>query len=185
MKVITIGLVQTKVSDIPALNVKKTIKFIKQAVKKGARIICLQELFQTPYFPQRTGEIKSKYAEFIPGTTTEIMKNLAKKLRVAIVVPIFERTNEGKYFNTVVVFGHNGKILGKYRKIHIPNDPGFYEKEYFEQGDLGYKIFKTKFGNFAVLICYDQWFPEAATLSATRSKAIGTMLGRHLCADTP
>ena len=99
-------------------------------------------------------------------------------------MPIFERTNEGKYFNTVVVFGHNGKILGKYRKIHIPNDPGFYEKEYFEQGDLGYKIFKTKFGNFAVLICYDQWFPEAARMARLAGAeiifyptAIGNIIG--------
>lgn len=162
MKFITIGLVQTKVSNNIALNVKKTAKLIKQAAKRGAKIICLQELFQIPYFPQRRGEKKSKYAEPIPGSTTKIIQSLAKELGVVIIVPLFERAKNGRYFNTAAVFDHKGKMLGKYHKIHIPHDPGFYEKDYFEQGDLGYKIFKTKFGTFAVLICFDQWFPEAA-----------------------
>ncbi len=162
MKSVTIGLVQTKVSTNVITNVEKTVALIRQAAKGGAQIICLQELFQTPYFPQKQGESKSKYAEAIPGFTTEAMKNLAKDLGVVIVVPLYEHAKNGKYFNTAVVFDDKGKELGKYHKIHIPHDPGFYEKDYFEHGKLGYKIFKTKFGSFAVLICYDQWFPEAA-----------------------
>ncbi len=164
-KSVTIGLIQTKVSDNIVLNVEKTIGLIKKSAKAGAQIICLQELFQTPYFPQKQGEKKSKYAELVPGETTEAMRKLAKELGVVIIVPIFEQTKDGHYFNTAVVFDQKGKMLGKYHKIHIPHDPGFYEKEYFEHGDLGYKIFKTKFGTFSVLICYDQWFPEAARMA--------------------
>ncbi len=161
-KIVTIGLVQSKVSaDIPA-NVVKTVKMIRQAAKRGAQIICLQELFQTPYFPRRRGEKKNKYAETIPGYTTKIMSALARELGVVIIVPIFEKAKNGKYYNTAVVMSEKGKMLGKYHKVHIPHDPGFYEKDYFEHGESGYKIFKTKFGTFAVLICYDQWFPEAA-----------------------
>src|SRR3989338_7388058 len=165
MKYVTIGLVQTKVGENIPSNIDKTVKLIKQAAKSGAKIICLQELFQTPYFPQKQGERKSKYAESIPGPTTKIMGNLAKELGIVLIVPIFEHTKNGHHFNTAVAFDEKGKILGKYHKIHIPHDPSFYEKEYFENGDLGYKIFKTKFGNFAVLICYDQWFPEAARIA--------------------
>ncbi len=161
-KFVTIGLVQSRVSKDIRANVKKTQKMIRQAAKKGAQIVCLQELFQTPYFPQRRGESKNKYAETIPGPTTEMMRKLAKELGVVIIVPIFEKQKNGKYYNTAVVFDEKGKMLGKYHKIHIPHDPGFYEKDYFEEGEQGYKIFKTKFGTFAVLICYDQWFPEAA-----------------------
>ena len=161
-KIITIGLIQSKVSvDINA-NVQKTVKMIRQAAKKGAQIICLQELFQTPYFPQWEKMEKNKYAESVPGSTTTIMQSLAKELGVVIVVPIYEKENDGKFYNTAVVFDEKGKMLGKYHKIHIPHDPGFYEKDYFEEGQNGYKIFKTKFGTFAVLICFDQWFPEAA-----------------------
>ncbi len=190
MKFITIGLVQTKVGHNTALNIEKTVKLIKQAAKQGAKIICLQELFQTPYFPQRRGEKKSKYAEPIPGSTTKIIRSLAKELGVVIIVPLFERAKNGRYFNTAAVFDHKGKMLGKYHKIHIPHDPGFYEKDYFEQGDLGYKIFKTKFGTFAVLICFDQWFPEAAR--AVRLKgaeiifyptAIGDIIGYQAESD--
>ena len=161
-KIITIGLIQSKVSVDINTNVQKTVKMIRQAAKKGAQIICLQELFQTPYFPQWEKMEKNKYAESVPGSTTTIMQSLAKELGVVIVVPIYEKENDGKFYNTAVVFDEKGKMLGKYHKIHIPHDPGFYEKDYFEEGQNGYKIFKTKFGTFAVLICFDQWFPEAA-----------------------
>jgi agmatine deiminase len=161
-KLVTIGLVQSKVSADISSNVTKTEKMVRQAAKKGAQIICLQELFQTPYFPQREGEKKDKYAETIPGPTTTIMSKLAKELGVVIIVPLFEKAKNGKYYNTAVVYNTDGKSLGQYHKVHIPHDPGFYEKDYFEHGQEGYKIFKTKFGTFAVLICYDQWFPEAA-----------------------
>lgn len=165
MKLVTIGLVQTKVSNNIDVNVGKTVKLIEQAAKKGAQIVCLQELFQTIYFPQAQGLNKSDFAETVPGPTSTVMKNLAKKLGIVLIVPIYEKAKNGKFYNTAVVFDQNGESLGQYRKVHIPQDPGFYEKDYFEASDSGYKIFKTKFGNFAVLICYDQWFPEAARLA--------------------
>ena len=160
-KFVTVGLVQSRVSDSRAANLQKTAKLITQAAKKGAQIIALQELFQTPYFPQRQKEDRDKFAERIPGTTSTFMQKLAKQLGVVLIVPMYEKLGK-KFYNTAVVFDEQGKTLGKYHKIHIPHDPGFYEKEYFEEGQNGYKLFKTKFGTFAVLICFDQWFPEAA-----------------------
>jgi len=160
-KYITIGLIQSKVSDNISANIRKTEKMIRQAVRKGAQIICLQELFQTPYFPQWEKMNKNNFAESIPGPTSKIMQQLAKNLGVTLIVPMYERLGN-KFYNTAVVFSKQGKNIGKYHKIHIPHDPGFYEKEYFEQGSQGYKIFTVGGVKFAVLICYDQWFPEAA-----------------------
>jgi predicted amidohydrolase len=162
MKKVTVAAIQSKVSGDIESNVAKTEKMIRQAAKKGAKIICLQELFQTPYFPQWQKQDKHKYSEPVPGPTTEKMKNLAKELGVIIIVPIYEKASNGKFYNTAVVFNEQGKTLGKYHKNHIPHDPGFYEKEYFEEGQNGYTIFNSKYGKFAVLICFDQWFPEAA-----------------------
>lgn len=159
---VTVAGIQSKISPNLDANLRKTVKLIKQAAKQGAQIICLQELFRAPYFPQYQKIDAKKYAETIPGESTRAMSALAKELGVVIIAPIFEKAKNNKYYNTAAVFDHKGKLIGKYRKIHIPQDPGFYEKDYFERGDLGYKIFKTKFGKFAVLICYDQWFPEAA-----------------------
>ncbi len=161
-KIVTIGLVQTKVSNDLQANLKKTVAMIRQAAKKGAQIISLQELFNIPYIPQKQGVKKDDYAEPLTSSTIKTMQALAKELRVVLVVPIFEKATNGKYYNTAVVIDDKGKIMGQYHKVHIPHDPGFYEKDYFEHGQEGYKIFKTKFGTFAVLICYDQWFPEAA-----------------------
>ena len=161
-KIVTIGLIQSKVSADISANLKKTEKMIRQAAKKGAQIICLQELFQTPYFPLRSGVSKTKYAETVPGPISNAMQKLAKELGVVIIVPIYERNKNGNFYNIAIVFDHTGKMLGNYRKLHIPHDPGFYETEYFEEGDQGYKVFNTKFGKIAVLICFDQWFPEAA-----------------------
>ncbi|HYV33675.1 MAG TPA: nitrilase-related carbon-nitrogen hydrolase, partial [Candidatus Limnocylindria bacterium] len=161
-KFVTIGLVQSKVSSDIAGNVKKTEKMIRQAANKGAQIICLQELFQTPYFPIIEGLNKDAYAETIPGKTTAIMSKLAKELGVIIIVPMFEKAKNGKYYNSAIVYNVNGKALGTYHKIHIPHDPGFYETEYFQEGNEGYKVFNTPFGKIGVLICFDQWFPEAA-----------------------
>jgi len=160
-KYITIGLIQSRVSDNISANIRKTEKMIRHAVRKGARIICLQELFQTPYFPQWEKMNKNNFAESIPGPTSKIMQQLAKNLGVTLIVPMYERLGN-KFYNTAVVFNKQGKNIGKYHKIHIPHDPGFYEKEYFEQGSQGYKIFEVGGVKFAVLICYDQWFPEAA-----------------------
>ena len=191
MKFITIGLIQTKVSDTVALNIKKTVALIEKAAKAGAKIIALQELFQTPYFPQWEHEKKDDYAESIYGSTIMTMRETAKRLRVAIVVPFYEKTSAKggpasgwKYFNTAVIINKDGKLLGKYHKIHIPHDPGFYEKEYFEHGNLGYKIFTIDGVKFAVLICYDQWFPEAARMARLAGAeiifyptAIGNIIG--------
>lgn len=161
-KIVTIGLIQSKVSENVEANLAKAEKMIRQAANKGAQIICLQELFNIPYIPQKQGVDKNKYSEMLGGHTTSRMRDLAKELGVVLIVPFYEKTKGGKYFNTAVVFDNKGKQLGAYHKVHIPHDPGFYEKDYFEQGRDGYKIFKTKLATFAVLICYDQWFPEAA-----------------------
>ncbi|MBL8030290.1 MAG: carbon-nitrogen hydrolase [Candidatus Doudnabacteria bacterium] len=158
---ITIGLMQTKVSPDIKANVEKTLKMIAEAAKKGARIIAMQELFQTPYFPQWEKQKKDDFAESLNGYTVSEMQKAAKKFKVTLVVPIYER-KAGKYLNTAIIVTKEGKIAGQYHKVHIPHDPGFYEKEYFEHGQEGYKIFTAEGVKFAVLICYDQWFPEAA-----------------------
>ena len=159
-RLVKIGLVQSIVSTDVTSNLRKTEVMIRQAVKNGAQIICLQELFQTPYFPQKQKMKKDDFAESITGVTVSLMKSLSKELGVVIIVPFYEKRG-AKYYNTAAVVD-DGKLIGQYDKVHIPYDPGFYEKDYFEHGENGYKIFKTKFGTFAVLICYDQWFPEAA-----------------------
>lgn len=164
MKTATIALIQTKASTNIESNIANTLKMIEGAANKGARIIALQELFQTPYFPQWEKVNKDDYAETLKGFTVSTMKEATKRLGVTIIVPIYEKKN-GKYFNTAIVIGKDGKLLGQYQKTHIPHDPGFYEKEYFEEGNSGYKIFNVEGVVFAVLICYDQWFPEAARIA--------------------
>jgi len=171
MKSVTIALIQSRVSSDIKSNVAKTVKMVEEAAKKGARIIALQELFQTPYFPQWEKKNKDDYAETAKGFTVGEMRKTAKRLRVTIIVPFYEKKN-GKYFNSALVIGKNGGSLGRYHKIHIPHDPGFYEKEYFENGESGYKIFKAEGVKFAVLICYDQWFPEAARMARLKGAEI-------------
>jgi agmatine deiminase len=161
-KFVIIGLVQSRVTSDILGNVANTESMVRKAAKKGAQIICLQELFNIPYIPQTQGVKKDDYAETIPGPTSLAMQKLAKELGIVLIVPIFEKAKNGKYYNTAIVFNQEGKLLGRYHKVHIPHDPGFYEKDYFQEGQEGYKNFKTKYGTFAVLICYDQWFPEAA-----------------------
>src|SRR3989344_1565670 len=161
-KEVVIGLIQTSVGRDMSKNLTKTVKMVEVAAKKGAQIICLQELFNTLYFPLVAKVPKAKYSETIPGRTSEAMAKLAKRLGVVIIIPMFEKAKNGRYYNSAVVVNEKGKMLDLYHKVHIPDDPGFYEKDYFEAGDSGYKIFNTKFGKFAVLICFDQWFPEAA-----------------------
>ncbi len=182
-KFITIGLIQTKVSADVKSNVEKTLKMVAQAAKKGAKIIALQELFQTPYFPQWEGKKKDDFAEEIGGYTVSAMKAAAKKFGVTLVVPIYEKKGK-KYYNTAIVINKDGKMVGQYHKVHIPHDPGFYEKEYFEHSTEGYKIFTVDSVKFAVLICYDQWFPEAARMARLNGAeiifyptAIGDIIG--------
>jgi agmatine deiminase len=159
---VRIALVQTSVSTDLEANLKKTVRRIRDAAKKGARVVCLQELFRTRYFPVEEKMDAAHFAETVPGESTTVLSDLAQELDVVIVVPIFEAAPDGRYFNTAAVIDADGTVLGIYRKLHIPHDPFFYEKSYFEEGDLGYKVFETRYLKFAVLICYDQWFPEAA-----------------------
>ncbi|MFI5323153.1 MAG: carbon-nitrogen hydrolase [Thermodesulfobacteriota bacterium] len=185
MKTVTIALIQSKVSKDVRHNVAKTVEMIEKAAKNGAEIVALQELFQTPYFPQRQKINKEDYAESITDYTVSEMRKAAKELSVTIIVPFYEKKKR-KYFNTVVVIGKNGKLKGRYHKIHIPQDPGFYEKEYFEEGISGYTIFKAGDVKFAVLICYDQWFPEAARIARLKGAQIifyPTAIGRIIGYD--
>jgi len=161
-KIIKIGLVQSKVSTDLESNLKKTLKMVENAAVKGAEIICLQELYKTPYFPSKKGVKVDQYLETIPGESTEAFKSIAKKYGCSIVLPIYEKAKNSKLYNTVVVLNEKGEVQPSYRKIHIPHDPSFYEKDYFAEGDNGYQLYKHKNVTFAVLICFDQWFPEAA-----------------------
>ncbi len=169
---VTIGLIQTTVSADSRANLAKTAEKIEQAAKAGAQIICLQELYRARYFPQQEQEDAAKLAETIPGESTAAFAALAKKHQVVIVVPLFEKAANGKYYNTAVTIDADGKILGAYRKIHIPQDPLFYEKNYFAAGDTGYVVYKTRYACIGVLICYDQWFPEAARICTLKGADI-------------
>ena len=164
-KIVSIGLIQTTVSDNTANNMKKTIERIEEASREGAQIVCLQELYRTKYFPQEEKQDISKLAETIPGESTRALSALAKKNNIVIIAPILEKASSGKYYNSAVTIDADGKILGSYRKVHVPHDPLFYEKNYFEAGDTGYFVHKTKYANIGVLICYDQWFPEPARIN--------------------
>lgn len=186
---VTIGLVQTRVSDDIAGNMQNTISKIKEAASRGAKIVCLQELYRTKYFPTDEKSDATRLAEPIPGPTTDALSDLAKELQITIIAPIFEVDGQ-KHYNTAVVIGSDGKIMGTYRKSHIPHDPFFYEKSYFDVGNTGYRIFKTPEVNFGVLICYDQWFPEAARTLALQGadlifypSAIGYLEGDTLTQD--
>lgn len=171
MKNVTIALIQSRVSEDVRSNVSRTAAKIGKAAGKGAGIIALQELFQTPYFPQWEKKRKEDYAESAAGYTVSEMKKAARRHGVTLIVPFYEK-RAGKYFNTAVVIGKDGRLIGRYDKTHIPQDPGFYEKEYFEEGRSGYKIFKAGDVKFAVLICYDQWFPEAARMARLKGAEI-------------
>jgi len=151
---------------------KKTLEKIKEAATKGAQIVCLQELFRTKYFPQEEKQDVSKLAETIPGESTRIFSELSKEEKIVIIAPLFEKAPNGKYYNSATVIDANGKITGNYRKIHIPQDPFFYEKNYFEEGDQGYLVHRTKYADIGVLICYDQWFPEAARINVLKQAEI-------------
>ena len=149
-----------------AENMKKAFAGVREAAAKGANIICLQELFRSLYFCISEEYKAFGLAEPIPGDSTTQFQSLAKELGVVIIVPLFEKRAEGVYHNSAAVIDADGKYLGKYRKMHIPDDPSFYEKFYFAPGDIGFKSWKTKFGIIGVLICWDQWYPEAARLTA-------------------
>ncbi|GDX44268.1 apolipoprotein acyltransferase [Bacteroidota bacterium] len=161
-----VGLVQMSCSSYAKQNMDKAVKGIKDAAEKGANIVCLQELFTSLYFCDVEDYENFKLAESIPGASTDQLSVVAKELGVVIIASLFEKRTQGIYHNTTAVLDADGTYLGKYRKMHIPDDPAYYEKFYFTPGDLGYKVFQTKFAKIGVLICWDQWYPEAARLTA-------------------
>jgi len=166
MATVKVGLVQMSCSANKTANLQKAIDKITEAAAGGAQIVCLQELFTSLYFCDVEDYDNFKLAEPIPGPSTEALSKLAKEKGIVIIASLFEKRAQGIYHNTTAVLDADGSYLGKYRKMHIPDDPAFYEKFYFTPGDLGYKIFKTKFATFGVLICWDQWYPEAARITA-------------------
>lgn len=166
MSKVKIGLIQMSCVKDKSSNVSKTIEKISDAAAKGAQIICLQELFTSLYFCDIEDHDNFLLAEAIPGPSTDVLSEIAKEKNVVIIASLFEKRSSGLYHNTTAVIDADGKYLGKYRKMHIPDDPGFYEKFYFTPGDLGYKVFETKYAKLGVLICWDQWYPEAARITA-------------------
>jgi N-carbamoylputrescine amidase len=156
----------------PEKNLGRAIEKIREAAGKGAQIVCLQELFTSVYFCDSEDYENFKLAEPVPGPSTESLSTLAQELGVVIIASLFEKRTNGIYHNTTAVLDADGAYLGKYRKMHIPDDPSYYEKFYFTPGDLGYKVFKTRFGALGVLICWDQWYPEAARITALMAAEI-------------
>ena len=181
-KVVNVGVLQVACDKDPQANMEKTSQGIRNLAQAGAQIICLQELFRSLYFCDVEDYENFKLAESIPGPSTETFGGLAEELGVVIIASLFEKRAEGLYHNTTAVLDADGQYLGKYRKMHIPDDPGYYEKFYFTPGDLGYKVFKTRFGNLGILICWDQWYPEAARITTLKGAEIlfyPTAIGWH------
>lgn len=172
MTSVNLGLIQTYATEDKAENLKRTLDLVRKAAKKDAKIICLQELFLTPYFCKREDPALFDLAEPVPGDTTKQLEDLARELGVVIVASLFEKRAPGLYHNTAAIIDADGSFLGKYRKMHIPEDPGFNEKFYFTPGDLGYRVWRTKYANIGVLVCWDQWYPEAARLTAMQGADI-------------
>src|SRR5437762_2622286 len=179
---IRIALVQMSCSKDVSANMKKAVSRIQSGAAKGAKIVCLQELYRTPYFCQSENSKNFDLAETIPGPSSEAFSQVAREEKVVILAPVFEKRSAGVYHNSIVVIDADGKLLGKYRKMHIPDDPGFYEKFYFAPGDLGFQNWRTQRGNIGVCVCWDQWYPEAARLTALRGAEIlfyPTAIGWH------
>mgnify|MGYP002593954786 CR=1 FL=1 len=171
-KKITVGIIQQQNTGDIADNKKRLKHHIEQCAAKGAQLVVLQELHNSLYFCQTESTDNFDLAESIPGESTEFYSRIAGELHIVLVTSLFERRTAGLYHNTAVVFDTDGSIAGKYRKMHIPDDPAYYEKFYFTPGDLGYKAFDTRFGRIGVLICWDQWYPEAARLTAMQGAEI-------------
>jgi N-carbamoylputrescine amidase len=179
---IKVGLIQTTVEHDKPRHVQKTLERVREAAARGAKLICLQELFASPYFCQVEDSASFDLAEPIPGPTSQAVCDCARELGVSIVVPLFEKRAPGVYHNSLIVAGPGGESLGLYRKMHIPDDPLFYEKYYFTPGDLGFKTFETPVAKVGPLICWDQWYPEAARLTALRGAEVlvyPTAIGWH------
>ena len=178
----SVGIVQMRMTDSAAANDATAERGIRQAAAKGARLICLPELYRSPYFCQSESDAPFNLAEAVPGPTTERLAELAQELGLCIVASLFERRAAGIYHNTTAVIDGDAGYIGKYRKMHIPDDPRYYEKYYFTPGDLGFLNFSTSVGPLGILICWDQWYPEAARLTALKGANLliyPTAIGWH------
>ncbi len=187
MSKVQVGMVQMSCTGNKEENLAKAIEGVKKAAAGGAQIVCLQELFTSLYFCDVEDYENFKLAEPIPGPTTESLQKVAVALGVVIIASLFEKRAQGLYHNTTAIIDADGAYLGKYRKMHIPDDPAYYEKFYFTPGDLGYKVWKTKFATIGVLICWDQWYPEAARITALMGAEIlfyPTAIGWATAQDT-
>jgi N-carbamoylputrescine amidase len=179
---VKVGLIQRACSPDPKANLKNTLAAAERAAKQGAKIICTQELFRSQYFCQSENHDHFKLAEAIPGPSTEAFQKLAKKHRVVVIASLFEKRTAGVYHNTAAVIDADGALLGVYRKMHIPDDPLYYEKFYFTPGDLGFRAWQTKYAKIGVLVCWDQWYPESARLTALQGAQVlfyPTAIGWH------
>ena len=177
-----VGLVQMMATPDPAKNLQHAMDRVREAASRGAQVICLPELFQTQYFCQREDASLFDLAEPIPGPTTQKLSDLAKQLKIVLVASLFEKRTAGVYHNTAVTFDVDGSLLGLYRKMHIPDDPLYYEKYYFTPGDLGFRAFDTEVGKVGTLVCWDQWYPEGARLTALQGASVlfyPTAIGWH------
>jgi N-carbamoylputrescine amidase len=182
MSSVTLGLLQHACTPDPAANLELGLAMADRAAQQGARIICTQELFRSQYFCQSEDHANFALAEAIPGASTRAFQQLARKHRVVVIASLFEKRAPGLYHNTAVVIDADGALLGRYRKMHIPDDPLYYEKFYFTPGDTGFRAWTTRYGRIGVLICWDQWFPEAARLTALQGAQIlfyPTAIGWH------
>ena len=178
----TVGLVQMASGPDPAENLEKAVARVREAARSGARVICLPELFRSQYFCQREDAAWFDLAEPVPGPTTDALGRIAKEEQVAVIAPVFERRASGVYHNSAAVIDADGRVVGLYRKMHVPDDPAYYEKFYFAPGDLGFRAFDTRVGRIGTLICWDQWYPEAARLAALRGASVlfyPTAIGWH------
>ena len=177
-----VGLVQMAMSPEPAQNLERAVARVKEARRAGADVVCLPELFRSQYFCQREDAALFDLAEPVPGPTTEALGRAAKESGAVVVAPIFERRAPGLYHNSAAIIDADGQVRGLYRKMHIPDDPAFYEKFYFTPGDLGFRAFDTQAGRIGTLICWDQWYPEGARLTALQGAAVlfyPTAIGWH------
>jgi N-carbamoylputrescine amidase len=181
-RIVKVGLIQAACSPHPAANLEQTLAAVDRAARDGAQIICTQELFRSQYFCQSEDYKYFQLAEPIPGPTTQAFQELAKARQVVIIASLFEKRTSGLYHNTAAIIDADGSLLGIYRKMHIPDDPLYYEKFYFTPGDLGFRAWQTRYGKIGVLICWDQWYPEAARLTALQGAEIlfyPTAIGWH------
>jgi N-carbamoylputrescine amidase len=181
-KSFTLGLVQMRMTPSPDENLAAAVRHVREAAGRGAQVICLPELFRSQYFCQAETHANFDLAESIPGPSTDTLGAIARELGVVIVAPVFERRAPGIYHNSAAILDADGSIAGLYRKMHIPDDPLFYEKFYFTPGDLGFRAFDTRHGRVGTLVCWDQWFPEGARLTALAGAAVlfyPTAIGWH------